>query len=302
MAHAVKDTHMKKQKKCLLIEKLTKDGWFADQKEALPFIMAGQVLVNNQPASGCNEKIPIDSTIRVRKYYKKKYVNKGGLKLEGAIKDLKIDVKGKTALDCGASTGGFTDCLLCHEALKVYAVDVGHGQLAGKLTINPKVVNLERTNLSDPLLCSLDPIPVLITLDLSYLSLVQALPICADIFKGQEGVVVCLVKPIYEVQSSEIRRTGKINDKDMLRDILKTLCSKFAEQKTTIIGITNSPVTGNNGTLEYFIGVRLNVKEKQTGIDNIDEWIEAAIEKSFKTTKFNKNNFILNNTNESVEA
>lgn len=292
---------MKKQKRCLLIEKLIQDGWFENEKEAMPWIMARQVLVNNQPVVSGKEKIASDSIIRVREYYKRKYVNKGGLKLEGAIRDFGLDVNGKVALDCGASTGGFTDCLICHGAAKVYAVDVGHGQLAGKLAIDPNVVNLERTNLSDPILCKLDPIPEIITLDLSYLSLVQALPICKDIFRGEPGIVICLVKPIYEVESSEIKRSGKINDKDILRKVLQDLCHRFIYENISILGITNSPVTGNNGTLEYFIEVRINDKNTPVIIDNINECIEEAIERSFRIEKFEKNKYTLHDMEISLE-
>lgn len=288
---------MKKQKRCILIEKLLLDGWFKDENEATPFIMAGKVLVNNQPASNCNEKISIDSTIRVKEYYKMRYVSKGGLKLEGALKDLNIDVNNKVALDCGASTGGFTDCLISHGASKVYAVDVGYGQIAGKLLANKKVENMEKTNLSDPVLLKLDPIPEIITLDLSYLSLTKALPICDNIFRGYTGTVICLVKPLFEVESSEIRRTGKIGDKTIMQDILRTLCNNFIEQKMNIIGITNSPVTGNNGTLEYFIGVQLNSVEKQVcienqvGFENIEKSIVEVVDRSFDIVRFNKYDF-----------
>lgn len=293
---------MKKQKKCLLIDKLIQDGWFEDEHEAMPWVMAKQVLVNDQPATSCKEKIAIDSCIRVRKYYKKMYVNKGGFKLDGAIKDFGIDVKDKVALDCGASTGGFTDCLICNGAAKVYAVDVGYGQLAGKLAINPKIVNLEKTNLSDPLLCMLDPIPEIITLDLSYLSLVKALPICKNIFRGRPGIVICLVKPIYEVESSMIRRNGKINDKDVLYEVLKSLCNNFTEQNLSILGVTNSPITGNSGTLEYFIEVQLNGEGSPTIIDNIDKCIENAIDRSFKISKFKKDDFEIDNLNQNKEV
>ncbi len=281
---------MKKAKKCLLIDRLIDEGWFNDEKEAVPWIMDRKVLINDQPASSAKEKVPCDSTIRVREYYKRRYVNKGGLKLEGALKDFNIDVKDKVALDCGASTGGFTDCLIYHGAEKVYAVDVGYGQLAGKLAIHPNVVNMENTNLGDSKLCELDPIPEIISLDLSYLSLVKAMPICKNIFREQTGIVICLVKPIYEVESAEIRRTGEINDKDILRDILKSLCDSFIEQEVSILGITYSPVTGNNGTLEYFIAVKLN-DDKMEVIENIDETINLVVERSFKISKFDKDNY-----------
>jgi len=282
---------LKKVKKCLLIDKLINEGWFDNEKEAVPWIMARKVLVNNEPAASAKEKVLCDSTIRIREYYKKKYVNKGGLKLEGALRDFGIDVKGKVALDCGASTGGFTDCLIRHGAVKVYAVDAGNGQLSGKLAIHPDVVNMERMNLGDDLLCMLDPLPEIISLDLSYLSLVKALPICKNIFGGQAGTVVCLVKPIYEVESAGIRRSGKINDKDILRDILRSLYDSFIEQDMTVTGITNSPITGNNGTLEYFMVVRLN-DEAAAGLDHVEEHIEAALERSFQIPKFEKDNYV----------
>lgn len=282
---------MKKQKKCLLIDKLIEDGWFDNEHEAIPWVMARQVLVNDYPVTSCKEKIAMDSTIRIRKYYKKMYVNKGGFKLDGAIKDFDIDIKDKVALDCGASTGGFTDCLISNGAAKVYAVDVGYGQLAGKLAINPKVVNLEKTNLSDPELCMLDPVPEIITLDLSYLSLVKALPICKNIFRGRPGIVICLVKPLYEVDSSLIRRNGKINDKYIIYKVIESLCNDFVEENLSILGITNSPITGNNGTLEYFIKVQVNVEGTSTVIDNIEKCIEDAIDRSFKISKFKKDDF-----------
>ncbi|WP_051623483.1 TlyA family RNA methyltransferase [Clostridium hydrogeniformans] len=293
---------MKKQKKCLLIDKLIQDGWFENEHEAMPWVMARQVLVNDQPAKSCKEKIAIDSIIRVRKYYKKTYVNKGGFKLEGAIKDFGIDVKNKIALDCGASTGGFTDFLISNGAANVYAVDVGYGQLAGKLAINPKIVNLERTNLSDPSLCMLDPIPEIITLDLSYLSLAKALPICKNIFRERPGIVICLVKPLFEVESSMIRRTGKINDKVVFYDVLKSLCNNFIEQNLSILGITNSPITGNNGTLEYFIEVELNGEGTPILANNIDKCIENTIDRSFQIDKFKKDNFQIDNLNQNEEV
>ena len=213
------------------------------------------------------------------------------------MKNFAINIEGKIALDCGASTGGFTDCLLTNGVKKVYAVDVGYGQLAGKLAINPKVVNLEKTNLSNPILCTLDTTPEVITLDLSYLSLTDALLICKDIFKGKPGIVICLVKPIYEVRSSEIRRNGKINDRDVLREVLIQLCDNFIENNIHICGITNSPITGNSGTLEYFIEVELNGNSLPI-IGEIDKSIDDAIERSFELEKFKKSDYMYRKDNE----
>ncbi|MDF2686770.1 MAG: hypothetical protein K0S55_1953, partial [Clostridia bacterium] len=207
-----------------------------------------------------------------------------------AIKDFKLDINHKIALDCGASTGGFTDCLIEHGADFVYAVDVGFGQLAGKLLLNNKVVNMEKTNLSDKCLLNLTPNPDIITLDLSYLSLKAALPLCINILKG-EGNVITLIKPIFEVDSKETRRTGKINECDLLKNILIDLCHCFLNYNFNILGITNSPIKGNNGTLEYFAYLNFG----KNNIDNINcsynDYIDVALEKSFLLKSFDKNNY-----------
>ncbi len=277
-----------KKKKCLLIDRLLQDNWFTTMNEAVPWIMAGKILVNNQPATGLKVKIDTDAEIRIREYYKTRYVNKGGLKLEGALRDFQIDVTGKTALDCGASTGGFTDCLIQFGAKKVYAVDVGYGQLAGKLQINPDVVNMEKMNLSDPVLLKLEPIPDIITLDLSYLSLTKAVPICKEILHGKEAQLVCLVKPLFEIADSEMKRSGNVLQISLIRDMLRTLCLELSDSNTSIFGITNSPVSGNRGTLEFFLGISVNARCRNIDIDSS---IDIALERAKEINKFNKNSY-----------
>lgn len=283
-----------KKEKCLLVDKLLRENWFATTEEALPWMMARKILVNEQPATSLKEKIDMDAAIRIREYYKKQYVNKGGLKLEGALRDFQIDVAGKTALDCGASTGGFTDCLIRFGAKKVYAVDVGYGQLAGKLQINPNVVNLEKTNLSDPVLLRLEPVPDLITLDLSYLSLTKAVPICKEILRGKEALLICLVKPLFEISDPEIKRSGNVNQISLMRDMLQTLCLALTDDDTSIFGITNSPVSGNRGTLEFFLGISVHGWRKEIDIHSS---IDAALERAQTIGKFDKNHY----TNESPD-
>lgn len=265
------------KKKCTVLEKLLYENWFTDEKEANTWVLMKKVLINDAPVWSLSEKIPRDSVVRIKEYYKRQYVNKGGYKLERALKTFQIDPTNQVVLDCGASTGGFTDCWLQHGARKVYSVDVGFGQLAGKLAIDDRVVNLEKTNLSDHKLTILDPRPDMISLDLSYLSLKKALPLCQNILK-ERGVMICLVKPIYEVQSSEIRRNGNINQKDILKDILMDLCKFYIEQQLEILGITNSPVTGNSGTLEYLIGVYWN----REGLSNVTACFEQEVDRALK--------------------
>jgi 23S rRNA (cytidine1920-2'-O)/16S rRNA (cytidine1409-2'-O)-methyltransferase len=148
---------------------LVEQGCFACLDEARRSIMAGKVLVNNHRLDKPGMLVPRDAIIRIRG--SSRYASRAGYKLEAALDHFAVDVVGQVALDCGASTGGFTDCLLQHGAAQVYAVDVGHGQLIGRLRLDSRVRNLERINLSHVTLTMLTPPPSLITLDLSYLSL-----------------------------------------------------------------------------------------------------------------------------------
>ncbi len=274
--------------KLAAIDRLLNEGWFETRQEAQAWVMTGRVLVNDRPILSLQEKIPESGVIRVKAYYKKQYVNKGGLKLQGALESFGLTefIKDRPALDCGASTGGFTDCLLQHGASVVYAVDAGHDQLAGKLLIDQRVKNLERTNLADPSLTNLSPRPEIITLDLSYLSLKKALDYCRDIL-GSRGLLVCLVKPIFEVDSSDIRRSGDINQPSILKDILLDLCSFFCAREVNILGLTHSPVTGNSGTLEFFLGLHWNMELTNINL-NYEEAAEKAVANAFDISKFKK--------------
>lgn len=272
------------KKKCPAYEKLIEDGWFTSKAEIIPWVMARRVLADDRPVLSASEKISVDAEIRVREYYKTRYVGKGGLKLEHAIAEFGVDVKGKPAFDCGACTGGFTDCLRVHGASLVYAVEVGHGQLAGKLMQDEAVINLENTNLSDEKLKNLDPKPLIVSLDVSYLSLEVALREVKDII-DLNGEVIALVKPIFEVDSSEIRQNGKINDADLHREILNKVKTYSEALGFNAIDVTYSPVRGNNGAVEYFMHLSLNndVESRITV-----ERIESVIEKGLKLDVFRK--------------
>ncbi len=280
---------MAKAKKTLLIDRLIDEDWFGSSKEAQPWLMAGKVLVDTRQITSGKVMVARDAEIRVKEYYKRKYAGKGGLKLEGALAAFAVDVRGSIALDCGASTGGFTDCLIQHGAKRVYAVDVGHGELAGKLLINENVINMERTNISDESLCRLDPAPELITLDLSYLSLKKALQPCKRILAGK-GEIIALIKPIVEVDSAEIKRSGDINRHEVIRDILSGLCGFFARDGFDIAGLTHSPIKGNSGAIEYFAHLCVGGEKKENINSSYPMLLDEIIEKSFALEKFDKNN------------
>lgn len=277
----------KKRKMCTIGERLLEEGFFADEKEAGTWIMMKKVLVNDQPVWSLHEKVPAEGAIRIKEFYKKQYVNKGGFKLEAALDRFHISAEGRTVLDCGASTGGFTDCWLQHGAGLVYAVDAGFGQLAGKLASDSRVVNMERTNLSDRCLKELAPKPEMISLDLSYLSLKKALPVCRDILKDR-GLVICLIKPIYEVESAEIRRTGNINQRPVLKEVLTDLCGFFRDGGLDLLGLTNSPVRGNGGTLEYLTAVSWGSRPERDINGTFEEEAEKALEASFELEEYRK--------------
>lgn len=277
----------KKRKACTVWEKLLQEGFFTDAKEAETWVMMKKVLVNDQPVWSLHEKVPADGFVRIKEFYKKQYVNKGGFKLEAALGRFGIDAVNKVALDCGASTGGFTDCWLQHGARLVYAVDAGFGQLAGKLASDARVVNMERTNLSDESLTALDPKPEIISLDLSYLSLKKALPVCRHILK-EKGLMICLVKPIYEVDSAEIRRSGNINQRCLLGDVLRDLCGFYRESGLDILGLTNSPIRGNGGTLEYLMAVCWGHEAEKNINLTYGEKIERALEASLELAEYKK--------------
>lgn len=263
----------------LLLER----GYFENRKQAASWVMSNKVSIDGRPAAYEGEPVREDALIAV-KGYGQKYVGKGGLKLEGALDHFKIDVSGKIALDTGASTGGFTDCLLQHGAAKVYAIDAGFGQLAGKLRLDPRVVNMENTNIGDVAKLHLQPGPEFATLDLSYLSLKQAIPLVVPLLEPA-GEMLCLVKPLFEVSDPQIRRTGVIDDPGIYRQILEDLVS-FAESiGLRALGITQSPVTGNKGTKEFFLW--LGPDESPVRRD-IRKDIDAAISEAAKLKAYGK--------------
>jgi len=273
-------------KKAPVWEILVERGIVEDRKSAESWVMAGKVLADGVRIDKPGQPVPLSADIVV-KGIDQKYVGKGGLKLEGALSDLSVDVSGIIAIDAGASTGGFTDCLLQHGAAKVYAVDVGFGRLAGKLHVDPRVVPMEKVNIGDETLEKLDPTPTLATVDLSYLSLKKAIPILAKILHGR-GDMICLVKPLFEVPDSDMRRTGVIDDPDVYRELLKDLAGFVEELGYRAAGITYSHVTGNKGAREFFIRVSLDPSLDRLAEDILDAQIDVAVQAVMDLEVFRK--------------
>ncbi|MBN1517844.1 TlyA family RNA methyltransferase [Candidatus Sumerlaeota bacterium] len=249
-------------------------GLCANADYAKRWIMAGKVIVNDRRIDKAGEQVPENADVRIKGM--SRYVGKGGFKLEGALSNFGVTVSGKIALDAGASTGGFTDCLLQHGASRVYAVDVGFGNLAGKLRSDARVVNLEKTNISDLGIEALDPPPSLATVDLSYLSLQKAIPIVSRLL-APDGQLLCLVKPLFETPDAEIRRQGMIADPAIFKEILETLSRFVQDEHLNLLGVTHSPIRGNNGTVEFWLWISKDATASVITAIQLDRTIESAL-------------------------
>lgn len=264
-------THVKR---IMAWELLVNNGYFKNRKEAESWFLSGNVYINNVRIDKPGDKVPMESDVFI-KDFDKKYVGRGGYKLEAALDAFGLDVSDIVAIDAGASTGGFTDCLIQRGAKRVYSVDVGYGQLAGKLRVDSRVVNLERVNLSDAKKYTLNMPPVLATLDLSYLSFKKAVPIAKDILNNS-GDIIYLIKPLYEIHDPIICRTGLIEDNKIYKELLIDLVN-FAEDKNlTVKGLIKSPITGNNGAIEFLMHMRMSEDDgsQKYDIKNINTIID----------------------------
>ena len=257
------------------LERLLEEGYFETREEALPYLMSGAVTCGGVVVRTGGQRVAADQPLAVRGL-NLKYVGKGGYKLEGALDDFGVEVRGRVCVDAGACTGGFTDCLLQRGAERVYAVEVGFGQLAGTLAQTPRVVNLEKTNIGDERLLALCPTPTLGSVDLSYLSLEKAVPQFRAVLHGH-GELVCLVKPLFEVDDAQARRTGQM-DPSAYAPLLRRLADALdAQPDTHVAAVAHSHVTGNHGTHEFFFHVRLGVPGERLTDAAIDQAVASAL-------------------------
>ena len=237
--------------------------------------MAGQVLVDGRAVDKSSTPVAAGAAIRVQG--RRRYAGRGGLKLEAALAALQVPVMGRVALDCGASTGGFTDCLLQHGADLVYAVEAGYGQLVGRLRLDRRVRNLERTNLGERTLAGLQPPPSLITLDLSYLSLTAALPQAAPLL-GQEGDVLALFKPLFEVADVAARRSGVVDDPALVVAALRRVLDAGRAAGLQPRGAVKLALRPRHGIHEYMLHFSRPASEPAWRYD--DAVLAALVERS----------------------
>jgi 23S rRNA (cytidine1920-2'-O)/16S rRNA (cytidine1409-2'-O)-methyltransferase len=245
---------MKKTLKIRLDSLLLQRGLAADLKQAQALVLSGAVLVNDRPDDKAGSLFTADADIRVRGD-ENPYASRGGLKLDGALHSFNLSVQGFVAIDVGASTGGFTDCLLQAGARKVYAIDVGYGQLAWKLQKDLRVVNIERTNIrhydgKD----IVDPIDLAV-IDASFISLRKVIPSVIPLVK-QDAALICLVKPQFEVAREEVGEKGVVRDPLLHERTLEEIAAFSRELGLEVLERCDSPVTGPAGNREFFLYLR----------------------------------------------
>jgi 23S rRNA (cytidine1920-2'-O)/16S rRNA (cytidine1409-2'-O)-methyltransferase len=228
---------------------LVKKGFFPSREKAKVEIMAGNVYVGDRLVDKPGTMVDTESSISV-KGKTIPYVSRGGLKLEKALSTFGIDVKEKVAIDAGASTGGFTDCLLKHGARKVFAVDVGYGQLDYRLRKDPRVMVLERKNARYLKFDDIGELADVITADLSFISLSKVFEPFYSLLKDN-GDLITLIKPQFEVGKEEVGKKGVVKDRDLHVKSITNVFSSAGEVNFFVWGLTFSPITGPKGNIEF---------------------------------------------------
>ena len=234
---------------------MAKRGLAPTREMAQALIMAGQVVVGDHTVDKAGRQVAADAAIRI-KGDPLPYVSRGGLKLKKALDVFGVDAAGLVAIDVGASTGGFTDCLLQAGALKVFAVDVGYGQLAWKLQQDPRVVRMEKTNIRHLLPEQLDALPELAVIDASFIPLAKVLPATVNLVKPG-GRIIALIKPQFEAGKSEVGQGGIVRDPAVHEAVIDAVRQTAEKMGLTVSGLCESPITGADGNREFLILLEL---------------------------------------------
>ena len=229
-------------------------GLTDSREKAKALIMAGQIYVNNQKSDKPGTQVKTDDVIELRGE-KLKYVSRGGLKLEKAVERFNFSLENKICADIGASTGGFTDCMLQNNALKVYAIDVGYGQLAWKLRTDTRVVNLERTNFRYVTKSEIPDALEFCSVDVSFISLSIIIPIMKTLMK-ENGEAVCLIKPQFEAGREKVGKKGVVRDPEVHIEVIEKIICVAQNEGFSVLNLDYSPIKGPEGNIEYLIHLR----------------------------------------------
>jgi len=243
---------VKKRLDSLLVEKQLTNS----REEAKRLILAGKTLVNGVALSKVGSLINEESDIKL-KDKGHPFVSRGGLKLAGALKEFNVKVRGLTALDAGASTGGFADCLLQNGVKKVFAVDVGYGQLAWKIRKDPRIVTIEKKNVRYLTISDLGEAVDLAVIDLSFISVKLVLPAIISVLK-REGRIISLIKPQFEVGKAEVGKGGIVRDTKKHVKVLNDISQFTKDAGLDVLGHVQSSIAGAKGNIEYFFLFALN--------------------------------------------
>lgn len=246
---------MKKSAKVALDQLLVERGLVESLKKARALIMAGDVIVMDQRVDKAGMRFSPDVPIRLREQ-EHSFVSRGGLKLEHALKLWPMPVKGAVCMDVGASTGGFTEVLLEHGAQTVYAIDVGYGQLAHKLRIDERVINLERTHILKLDVEVFSESPSIAVIDVSFISLEKVLPRVAELL-ARPAFVVALIKPQFEARDEQVAPGGIVKSEEVRLEIVQRLVRCAQDLGFNVRGIEPSPILGAKGNTEILLGLEL---------------------------------------------
>ena len=248
----------------------------ADSREkARALIMAGSVLLDDAPAAKPGQLVPAGSQVRLRETLR--YVSRGGLKLEAALDAFAVDPAGLTAADVGASTGGFTDCLLQRGAAHVFAIDVGYGQLAWQLRQDPRVTLLERTNVRSLQALPGSALVDLAVVDVSFIGLDLVLPAVAR-FLRPDGEAIVLIKPQFEAGKGRVGKGGVVRDPAVHREVLARVLGWAAAHGWAVEGLIRSPITGPKGNVEFLALLRHDAQESSGDIaDLLDSVLSSEL-------------------------
>ena len=255
----------------LVVEK----GFAPSREKAKAYIMAGQIYADNQKCDKAGMMIDPGKTKIEFRGEGLRYVSRGGLKLEKAMKEWGISLEGKICMDIGASTGGFTDCMLQNGAKKVYAVDVGYGQFAWKLRNDERVVNMERTNIRYVTPEQIGDKLDFASIDVSFISLRLVLPVAHSLL-AEDGEIAALIKPQFEAGREQVAKKGVVRDEKVHFSVVRNIVDFAQEIGFRVKGISFSPIKGPEGNIEYLMLLQNNGEKNEI----FDEMIDALIKES----------------------
>ena len=271
---------MEKQKKQRLDVLLVEKGLAPSREKAKAIIMAGIVYVDGNKEDKAGTTFPVNAVIEI-KGKTLPYVGRGGLKLEKAMQKFPITLSGKVCMDVGSSTGGFTDCMLQNGATKVYAIDVGHGQLAWKLRNDERVVCMEKTNIRYVVPEDIDELAAFSSIDVSFISLTKVLLPVKNLLT-EDGQVVCLIKPQFEAGREKVGKKGVVRDRAVHEEVIRMVMDYASSIDFYPLALDFSPVKGPEGNIEYLLFLSKN-KQDQEIVDASSIDIKAVVTASHDT-------------------